>query len=98
MSGSRSSTRWVLVFLGLSAAAPLNEVRAQAGEAAAARISVTDLKQLLVSDGVIVLDVRSAEAYARGHIPGALSVPLESVERRAGEWRSATKPIVTYCT
>jgi hypothetical protein len=62
------------------------------------RISVAELQKLLGSGDVIVLDVRSEDTYARAHVPGAISVPLETVEARAKEWAGATKPIVTYCT
>lgn len=31
------------------------------------------------TEGVEVLDVRSAEEYAQGHVPGAVNVPLEDV-------------------
>jgi glyoxylase-like metal-dependent hydrolase (beta-lactamase superfamily II)/rhodanese-related sulfurtransferase len=30
------------------------------------------------ADGVVVLDVRDADAFAAGHVPGAISVPLSS--------------------
>ncbi len=33
----------------------------------------------------VVLDVRSAEEYASGHYPGALSIPLEQLRSRMGE-------------
>jgi rhodanese-related sulfurtransferase len=45
---------------------------------------------------VLVLDVRSAEAYAEGHIPGALSLPLPEL---AGKLATLPKDktLVTYC-
>jgi rhodanese-related sulfurtransferase len=46
--------------------------------------------------GITVLDVRPREEYAAGHIPGAVSVPLEELP-----WRLAELPdhqeIVAYC-
>src|SRR5574340_1072684 len=45
---------------------------------------------------VLVLDVRPTAEYAAGHIPGALSVPLEELEARLGELPSDTE-IVAYC-
>ena len=41
---------------------------------------------------------RLAGAFAAGHIPGALSVPLDSIEQAAERLRKAGKPIVTYCS
>jgi rhodanese-related sulfurtransferase len=46
---------------------------------------------------VVVLDVRGADAYRAGHIPGAVLVPLETVAGRAAEYAKVAKPIVTYC-
>ena len=66
--------------------------------AAAGRVTVAEFKKLFEAGSVIVLDVRARDAYEQGHIPGAISVPFETVEKRAAEWRSASKPIVTYCT
>lgn len=43
-------------------------------EAIAATLSATAAEQA-VRRGAMVLDLRSAEAYAQGHLPGALSAP-----------------------
>ncbi|MFF9158430.1 rhodanese-like domain-containing protein [Streptomyces sp. NPDC014846] len=42
-----------------------------------------------------VIDVRPTEEYAAGHIPGALSIPLEELEARLAELPAAE--IVAYC-
>ncbi len=43
----------------------------------------------------LILDVRSPEKFARGHIPGALSLPLPDLERGLGEpWLSPTWTLV----
>jgi rhodanese-related sulfurtransferase len=50
-----------------------------------------------VRDGaVIVLDVRPAEEYRAGHIPGALSIPLKELERRLSDLPRG-RDIVAYC-
>ncbi len=64
----------------------------------AKRTRIDELKALLEKDAVIVVDVRGDETYRMGHIPGSVSISLETVAERAGELRGATKPIVTYCT
>ncbi|MDB5240668.1 MAG: metalloregulator ArsR/SmtB family transcription factor [Spirosoma sp.] len=59
-------------------------------------VSVDELYQRLHSDEVVLLDVRPTEEYQRGHIPHAISIPLE-------QWDSllATLPrhkqIIAYC-
>jgi hypothetical protein len=47
---------------------------------------------------VTVVDVRDAGAFAAGHIPGALSVPLDSIEQAAERLRKTGKSVVTYCS
>jgi rhodanese-related sulfurtransferase/DNA-binding transcriptional ArsR family regulator len=45
---------------------------------------------------VLVLDVRPAEEYRAGHIPGAVSIPLGELGRRIDEL-PADKDVVAYC-
>ena len=45
---------------------------------------------------VIVLDVRPPEEYQAGHIPGALSVPLDELEQHISELPQ-DQEIVAYC-
>ena len=45
----------------------------------------------------VLLDVRSAELYARGHVPGAIHLPHgKLVESKLGAWPADTL-FVTYC-
>ena len=44
----------------------------------------------------LVLDVRSAEAYAEAHIPGAMHLPLAELAAKAATLPKG-KTIVTYC-
>jgi rhodanese-related sulfurtransferase/DNA-binding transcriptional ArsR family regulator len=45
---------------------------------------------------VTVLDVRPRDEYRAGHIPGALSMPVEELERRLAEI-PPDRPVVAYC-
>ena len=45
---------------------------------------------------VTVLDVRPAEEYAAGHIPGAISIPLEQLADRLADL-PADAEVVAYC-
>ncbi len=45
---------------------------------------------------VLVLDVRPTEEYRAGHLPGAVSIPLGELTRRAGEL-PRDKEIIAYC-
>ena len=62
------------------------------------RVTVDELKKLMEADKVVVLDVRSAEAYLEAHIPGSLSVPVAEIEKHVEKLKAANKPIVAYCT
>jgi rhodanese-related sulfurtransferase len=48
------------------------------------------------SDAVLVLDVRSAEEFASGHVPGARNVAYDQVGARLGELGPA-REVVVYC-
>lgn len=63
------------------------------------RIAMADFKKLLATNDVVVIDVRSTQAYASGHIPGALSVPEETITPALAEkLKKMGKPIATYCS
>jgi predicted sulfurtransferase len=63
------------------------------------RIAMADFKRLFSANDVVILDVRSTEAYRAGHIPGALSMPEESLTPATAEkLRRMGKPIATYCS
>jgi len=62
------------------------------------RVTPDRFKELLKSGRVVVVDVRTEEEYQVGHIPGAISVPLENIEREVERLRALRKPIVTYCS
>jgi rhodanese-related sulfurtransferase len=55
-----------------------------------------ELLRRVHSGAVVVLDVRPAEEYAAGHIPGAISVPLTELENRLAELPDRAE-IVAYC-
>jgi rhodanese-related sulfurtransferase/DNA-binding transcriptional ArsR family regulator len=50
----------------------------------------------LAEHSVTLLDVRPAEEYALGHLPGALSIPVEELARRFAELPREHE-IVAYC-
>ena len=60
------------------------------------RISVQDLHVRLQTGEVILLDARPVVEYQTGHLPGALSVPVETVEEVLASL-PIDKTIVAYC-
>src|SRR5262245_8382025 len=63
-----------------------------------ARISVSEVAALIDRFAVIVLDVRDEGMFARGHLPGARLVPPDKWTEAAAALKTATLPIVTYCS
>jgi rhodanese-related sulfurtransferase len=85
----------VLTFLAI--AAPL--MAQEAHPATSQRIPMAEFRNLHGDNKVLVIDVRDAQSFAVGHIPGARSIPLGSLLAPAhvAELKAATKPIVLYC-
>lgn len=59
-------------------------------------IGRTDLVERAQAGLVTVIDVRPREEFDLGHVPGAVSVPLEELDARLAEFDPATE-IVAYC-
>ena len=59
-------------------------------------IAADQLQARLANGSVIVLDVRPEPEYRAGHIPGALSAPLDSLDAVAAKLRKR-REIVAYC-
>jgi rhodanese-related sulfurtransferase len=78
--------------------APAAATPATASAVAVAEISVVALRDRLASKDAApyVLDVRSAEEYATGHVPGAVNVPYDQVAARLAEL-PRDREIVLYC-
>lgn len=55
-----------------------------------------ELQRLIEQGGVFLIDVRPALEYVSGHLPGALSFPLEELPARIPEL-PRDRPIVAYC-
>jgi len=59
-------------------------------------VSRAELLRRAAAGEVYVIDVRPAEEYAAGHVPGAVSIPLGELPGRLGELPPGTE-IVAYC-
>lgn len=60
------------------------------------KISAEELRTRLMKGDVLLLDVRPSVEFHAGHLPGAISLPLEELDRRLGEI-PANLTIVAYC-
>lgn len=60
------------------------------------QISADELLTRLRQNEAILLDVRPQPEYEAGHLPGAISIPIDELERRLDELPS-DKIVVAYC-
>lgn len=51
----------------------------------------------LVAAGARLLDVRSPEEYAGGHLPGAVNIPVQDLDRRLAEVGPRDGEVILYC-
>jgi rhodanese-related sulfurtransferase len=59
----------------------------------------SDVRADLISGraGFVVVDARSTEAYARGHVPGAMSLPYRTIDGFTTASIPRETTVVTYC-
>jgi rhodanese-related sulfurtransferase len=63
-------------------------------------ITWEETKTLLASNSAVLVDARPAAAFAAGHIPGAVSLPILSTAAKLVEFRrlyDAHTPLIVYC-
>jgi hypothetical protein len=61
------------------------------------RIKTQELRDLIATNSVTVIDVRDAQSYTNSHIPGSLHIPMARIDGEV-PYLPKGKPIVTYCT
>ncbi|MFN2350148.1 MAG: VTT domain-containing protein [Thioalkalivibrio sp.] len=97
VTGSEDLIRTILIALAVLAAAmflPRLVTRLRSEP----ELSIQELKEALAADRVTLLDVRSPEEYAQGHVQGAVPLPLDELlgdPERVAE--SNDKPLAIIC-
>lgn len=61
-----------------------------------APVTFKELRRLMREDDVTVLDVRPVDEYRKGHIPGAVSMPIPKLKRRLREIPKG-RQVIAYC-
>jgi 3-mercaptopyruvate sulfurtransferase SseA len=68
-------------------------------EADVPRVSIEEARAALEAGTAIIVDVRPSASFEASHIPSAINIPLEEIERNpAGLALDKEKWIITYCT
>lgn len=47
--------------------------------------------------GAVILDVRESHEFEQGHVPGAINVSVNSIEKISKKVKHKDTPIFTYC-
>lgn len=86
----------LLVSLGLAACSAEEEKQ---DKAAYQMISMEDASEIFKEEGeYIIVDVRTQEEYAEGHIPGAVCIPNESIgTEEIAELPDKDQVVYVYC-
>lgn len=66
-----------------------------------AQLSVAELERLVAGEAgsrPVLLDARSTEEYAVSHLPGAVSLPVETVKDETHRELAASASYVVYCS
>ncbi len=51
----------------------------------------------IMSNGAVILDVRTKQEFAGGSIPGSINIPLGELEGRVDEVKKHNKEVITCC-
>ena len=51
----------------------------------------------LLEQGAQIVEVLPAEEYEEEHLPGAINIPLRSIDEEARQRLDPARPIVVYC-
>jgi rhodanese-related sulfurtransferase len=61
-------------------------------------VTTLQATQLMNREDALVIDVRAAEEFAKGHVLGARNLPLGELEKRAAELdKHKAKPVIVHC-
>ncbi|HJL14640.1 MAG TPA: rhodanese-like domain-containing protein [Sandaracinaceae bacterium LLY-WYZ-13_1] len=67
-----------------------------AGDDDPTRVDGDRAAQLVAEEHAILLDVRTPQEFAAGHVEGAINVPVQTLPEAASEL-AIDRPVVVYC-
>ena len=98
---SRAKSFAFVFALGIAGCSRSEPVPAEHGPAAAPAKD-PQAARALIARGAVVVDVRTADEYADDHLPSAVNLPIQSLDRRMADVDrlvagDKTRPVVVYC-
>ena len=51
----------------------------------------------MVAGGAALVEVLPAEEYAAEHLPGAINIPLQQLDRQTTAMLQQDQPVIVYC-
>jgi phage shock protein E len=51
----------------------------------------------VITEGAVIIDVRSAGEFASGHAKGAVNIPLDQLESKLARIKGYQKPVILCC-
>ena len=61
------------------------------------RLSVAEFKEFIADSTVQLVDVRTAEEYAMGHIPGSVNIDVKKGHEELATVLDPERPVALYC-
>jgi len=93
MRNYRRPMQFMYVFLVILTVWLINPVLAGSGDPEAARQAWPMIEQ-----GALLIDVRTTEEFAQGHVEGALNIPYQEIDKlMSAIGTDKTRPVVVYC-
>jgi len=56
-----------------------------------------ELEAIIKDQNTLIVDVREPFEFARGHVGGAISIPLGGILTHVQEFQKSQHPVVLYC-
>jgi phage shock protein E len=93
MRSYRRPMQFMYAFLVILTVWLINPVLADSGDPEAARQAWPMIEQ-----GALLIDVRTMEEFAQGHVDGALNIPYQETDKlMSAIGTDKTRPVVVYC-
>ncbi len=54
--------------------------------------------QRLVAEGAQLVEALPAEEYAEAHLPGAVNIPLKTLNQASAKQLDPARAVITYCS